>query len=540
MRVFEAISASLLAHQVEPLVGLMGDGNMLYISDYVERGGRFISVAHEQNGVSVARGLAFATGGVGVVSVTHGPGLTHGLTALIEGVRSGSPLVVLTGDTPPVRRHLQAIDVEGFAALAGAGYERVGDPHDTSSVVSFAFRRALAEKRPIVLDVPDDLLRLDAGDRIAPPNQVTARPGAADADALDDALGVILGADHPVILAGRGAVAAGARESLLELAELVGAPVCTTLLAKDYFHGDDFNLGVCGTVATPRAAEYLGQTDCVIAFGASINRYTTFRGEFTRGRRIVHIDSNPAALGKWTPIDVGIVGDAESVARQMTARLTEIEENRTAKRGAAMAARVAGASDGEPFKDNSTDTSIDPRTAVRFLDGILPQNRNIVTDLGRMMRVPWRYLRVPDAATFTHTVNYGSISLGLGAGIGMALGRPDNVTVVFVGDGGFMQSAPDIATAARCNLPIIVVVTNDSAYGSEWEKLRLDDADPRHSRLEWPELRAVAQAYGARAVTVRNRADLDVLPPEIDRLDGPLVIELIVDPSKSQGHYEAG
>lgn len=540
MRVFEMVSASLLAHDVDPLIGLMGDGNMLYISNFSERGGRFVSVAHEQNGVAMARGCAVAGGGVGVVSVTHGPGLTHGLTALIEAVRARAPMVLLTGDTPPVRRHLQAVDVAAVAALAGAGYERIGDPQDTSSLVSFAFQRALAERRPIILDIPEDVLRCDAGDVVTGPSHVAAPYGAAASDDVDDALGIALGADRPVILAGRGAVQADARPVLLELAELLGAAVCTTLLAKDYFDGDAFNVGVCGTVSSPTGSGYLAQTDCVLAFGASLNRYTTFRGEFTRGRRLIQVDSDVAALGRWTPVDIGLVGDAKAVAAQMVDRLKEIGEDRSARRSPAVAERLVAASRGERFKDNSTDQSIDPRTAVEWLDTVVPKERNIATGLGRAMRVPWRYFRVSDPNTFAHTVNYGSIGLGLGTGIGMALAKPSNTTVVFVGDGGFMQSAPELATAVRCRLPLIVVITNDSAYGSEWEKLKLDNADPEHSRLEWPDLRLVAEAYGARAVTVRNVKDLESLSRNLQVEDVPLVIELIVDPSLSQGQYEAG
>ena len=152
MKIYQAFAAALAEHGVETIFGLMGDANMLYLTDYQVNGGRFVPVVHEGSSVGMADAYSRMTGKVGVASVTHGPALTNTLTSLVEGVRSRSQVLVITGDTPLESTHFQHVDIAAVAAVAGAGYEKIYKSKSLVRDLNRALQRAVGERRPIVLD----------------------------------------------------------------------------------------------------------------------------------------------------------------------------------------------------------------------------------------------------------------------------------------------------------------------------------------------------------------------------------------------------
>jgi thiamine pyrophosphate-dependent acetolactate synthase large subunit-like protein len=531
MKVHQAVATTISDQGVGSLFGLMGDANMLYITDFMTtHQGRFVPVADERSSVLMAGGYAAPNDIVGVATVTHGPALTNTVTSLVEVARGRMPVVLITGDTPWERDYLQWIDIRAVAGLTGAGYERVWTPESTACDTARAFRRARAERRPIILDVPYDLLEHDAGDyRFEGP--VRPQRTQADPNMLDDALGLMVSAARPVVLAGRGAVRAGAHDALVELADRLALPLATSLLAKDFFQGHPLNLGVCGTVSTPVASGRFAQADCVLAFGASLNQFTADRGGMLQNTRVIQVDQDPAAFETFTPVEVPIVGDARAVAEQMLQRLREAQHQPTERQNEPLARGLASQSPLDDFSDQSSAATIDLRTAMITLDGLLPERRNLVTDAGRFMTAPWRYIHVDDPRGFVHSVNFGSIGLGLGTAIGMAAARPDRVTVAVLGDGGFMQGSAELRVAVNERLPLIVVIANDGAYGAEWRKLKGYGIDPVFSQTNWPDLAGLAEAYGAHGHTVHSVEDLEKLKPTFAEPGGPVLIDVRIDPA---------
>ncbi|RZL68782.1 MAG: thiamine pyrophosphate-binding protein [Rhodococcus sp. (in: high G+C Gram-positive bacteria)] len=304
MKVHAAVASALRDNGVDTLFGLLGDANMRYITDFIEiEGGRYIGGVDERGVVMMAQGYARVGNRLGVASITHGPAVTNALTSLTEAARSRTPIVVLTGDTPAVRGYIQHIDLPALVAPTGALYQRMHNPSEVFDSIAIATRTAMVARRPVLLDLPIDMLAADIEPgrsrvRSTPPH--TTAPGE---DALDHALGVIASARRPVVLAGRGAVLAEARKELLLLADALGGPVATTLLARDFFRGEPFDLGVIGTVAQLPAAEILAESDCVIAFGASLNRYTAAEGSAFDSKSVVHVDTDPAAFDAFTAVD---------------------------------------------------------------------------------------------------------------------------------------------------------------------------------------------------------------------------------------------
>ncbi|MDQ6524354.1 thiamine pyrophosphate-binding protein [Nocardioides sp. LHD-245] len=523
-----AVARTLLASGVETITGLMGDGNLPHVVAFIEHGGRFVPTVAESGAVSAADGMARTTAGLGAASVTHGPGFTNTLTALTEAVRARSPLLLLTGDTPSVPHHLQRFDLAAAARLTGAAYVRVTHPDDAVGQLARAMRHAEERSRPVVFDIPLDLATAPCGESVAAVSG--DRPALLPDDAsLDAALGIVASARRPVVLAGRGA--GGAREELLSLAGQLGAPVATTLLAKGMFAGEHGDLGVCGTVGRSEALRVLAESDCVVAFGASLNRFTTADGLVGSRGAVVQIDSDPDAIGRYGTPAAALVGDAGITAGRMCALLAESGPAAPYWPGAqAPPVPVArGAGGGE-------DCGLELAAALRLVDDALPADRLVVSDTGRFVYTAWRELNVAAAGDFVHTLNFASIGLGIATGMGVSLAHRDRLTLVVAGDGGAMMGLSELATAVRERLPLLVLIANDAAYGMEFHHLRGAGRDPDHARMAWPDFADVARGYGAQGHTVRSAAELRKVLDTLDPLPaGPVVLALELDPATIPG-----
>lgn len=538
VKVHEALARGLADCGLDTMFGLIGDANLFLVDSFVrQHHGTYVAAVHEAGAVLMATGYARAAGRVGVATVTHGPGLTNTVTALVEGVRGRTPLVLLAGDTPvhdPV--NVQNIDQRELVATTGAGFVQVRTPESAVEDLALALRRAALERRPVVLNVPADFQWAEVGyaavDRSAP----AAAPPAPDADDLDRAVGVIASARRPIVLAGRGAASPAARASVLRLAERIGAPLATTLKAKDLFRGEPFDLGIFGTVSTPVASETIARSDCVVALGAGLNLFTTARGSLLEGRAVVHCDVDPAQIGNSATPVVGVVGDSAVVADAICSWLDEAGAAPSGFRSADLLEALRAQS-AEELPDRSTDTTVDVRTALRRLEGVLPFERTLVTDAGRFMYEAWRALSVRNPSDFVPTMNFGSIGLGVPTAIGARYGAPERPVVLVTGDGGFMLGGlAEFSTAVRLGVDLIVVVLNDGGYGAEHIQFRTRDMDPALSLFAWPDLAGVAEALGGIGVTVRRPADLAYVASVLTGRDRPVLIDVRVDPDEVPNH----
>jgi acetolactate synthase-1/2/3 large subunit len=274
----------------------------------------------------MALGYAQRIGEVGVATITHGPALTNAMTALVEGVRGGIPCVLVCGDTPPNDlQHLQKIQQRELIAATGAGYVELRGPQSAGEDVATGFKRARLERRPIVLNMRVDLQwqPSDAAPIVfrIPENRVVA-PASDD---LDQALGSIARARRPIILAGRGAVAADAREAILRLARRIEAPLATTLKASGLFDGEPWDVGIFGGLSHPGTIELIMKSDCVIAFGASLSRHTTEAGALLQGKRVIQVLARATDIGAGFTPQIGIVGDPALTADLMCDKLEAAE-----------------------------------------------------------------------------------------------------------------------------------------------------------------------------------------------------------------------
>jgi thiamine pyrophosphate-dependent acetolactate synthase large subunit-like protein len=531
MKVHEQFAQALLEHGIDVVFGLMGDANLAYLADYMDAGGRFVTAAHEANAVGMGDGWSRRSGRIGVVSLTHGPALTNALTNMVEAVRANSQLVIITGSTPLEPTHFQRMDLSATALTAGAGFEVVTKAENAVRHLNRALQRTVAERRPIVLDLPIWMLDADAGKQraVAPPQWPA--PQVPDIDALDEALGLLVSSPRPIILAGRGAYAAGAKEALIELAERVGGALATTLWARGMFDGHPSNIGIYGNLAHPVASGAIGEATCVIAFGASLNPLTTYRGELTRGKQIIQVDSDPGRFGWFIGVDVPVAADAKATAVAMNEALAEIEHEPVSSWVKDVQAALAARNPRDDFQDLSKSDTIDVRLAALELNEVLPRQRTLVHDVGRYIRGSLTYLEVPGPAHIVGMGAFGSIGLGLGGAIGASVAAPDEVTLLAVGDGGLMQYFTELSSAVREKLPLVLLVFNDGAYGAEYDKLESGGANPEYSYQIWPDFVDVARAMGAQALSVRNVSDIAEVGKLAANLEGPLLVDIRLDPT---------
>lgn len=533
MKVFEALAKALTDHDVSTLFGLIGDGNLFMADSFArEPSTRYVAAGNEAGAVLMANGYASVSGRLGVVTVTHGPGLANALPPLIDSVRSRMPLLVVAGDTGSEdQKTLQKIPQRQLVAPTGAGFEQVRAPRTAVQDLATAVRRALVERRPIVLNVPVDFMWEDvtyvrAGSGYAGPQAVVP-----DSEALEAVVGVLAGARRPIVLGGRGASTPRARAALLRLAERVGAPVACTVRGLDLFRGEPFDLGLFGTSSSQVALETIGRSDCVVAFGATLNPWTTDSGALLEGKRLIQVDIDPSVIGQHLGVDAAVIGDSATSAEAMVHLLDEADIRASGFRSADLAQRLSSLVDAENAGERAGDDPVDLRLAMSYLDKILPQDRVVVMDAGRFMFEAYKLMHVARPTDFVHTCNFGSIGLGMGNAIGAAVAAPDRPVLLVCGDGGFMLGGlAEFTSAVRNRVDLIVMVMNDGSYGAEHIQFRNRDMDPALTTFEWPEFAPLAVALGGDGKVVRTAGDLKVVEQALERRDRPLLIDVKLDP----------
>lgn len=531
MNVNEVIAAALVKADVDTLFGLIGDSNLFMVDDFVRRhNGRYIGAVHEASAVMMAQGYSSRSGRLGVATVTQGPGLTNTATALVEAVRSHAPILLITGDTAPSNlRNLQSLNQESFVRATGAGYVLVDAPARVGAEVLRAARMAVSESRPVVLNCPTEFMwstadQVDADD--APMG--ASAPSELDDEQLDRAVGLIAAAQRPVVVAGRGVVTSGARDAVRDFAERIGAPMLTTLRARSLYGPQDCALGILGTLSSPKGAEAVADSDCIVAFGASLNTWTTAHNTLLAGTPVVHVDIDASRIGRHAEVDSGVEGDAATVAKTITSWLDEAEIAPTAYRSRFLAdLHPADLAPSLPPTGGQLSFSL----ALHEIAAVFPEERTVVFDGGRFLGEAFAHVPVNEPTHQVLSTSFGSIGLGMGAAIGAACAAPDTPTVLVTGDGGFMMNGmAELHSAIRQGVPLVVLVCNDQSYGAEYDQYVAKGRDPGLSLFEWPSFAAVATSLGATGVTLRSVSELPAVLTAVAQARGTVVVDIQVAP----------
>ena len=533
MKFHAALARALADNGVTTMFGLIGDANLYMVDSFVrDFNGVFVAAASEAGAAVMALGYTVASGTVGVATVTHGPALTNTLTGLTEGVKGQIPMILVCGDTAADNRDsAQNIAQRELIVATGAGFEQLRSPRTLSADVAMAKRRAILERRPIALNVPVDFTWVDV-EYVPHIERMSETRGLVSAGRdLDDGIGIIASAKRPLIIVGQDATDPEARAAILRLAKRIGAPVGTTLKAKDAFRGEDANIGIVGTLSTPATVDVVVAADCLISFGASLNRFTTSDGAFTKSKRVVQCNAQAIDIGRHGSPDAGLVGDAALVA-DLIVHWLDAAEIPCSNFIDEMPGKDMGSAGGAGLPDPTPGLAVDLRAAMAWLNSAFNRDRLLVTDCGRFITAPWQLIEVTGERSFIYTLHFGAIGLGMPYAIGASFAQPNRPILLVTGDGGWMLGGlSEFNTAVRYGVDLTVVVCNDSSYGAEYIQFTRKDMDPALSLFRWPDFATVAIALGGHGFTVRTNADLPVLTDAVATSGRPLLIDLKIDPA---------
>lgn len=518
VKIHELLAESLAQAGVRDVFMVLGDGNLDFLDALARRGVRLVHARHEQGAVAMADGYARAGGGLGVCSVTHGAGLAQTATSLQNARAYGSPVLLVAGDLPvadPDRQ--QTFDQQEFGRLTAGAAWTLWSARALPAVLGRVGRR-LGEG-PVVLNVPTDVQREELDAAAVSPLAIPPRPepSAPAPEAVERAIEALGAARRPVILAGRGAVQAGAGEALGRLADRLGAPLATTLLAHGLCAEHPRHVGVSGSLGDGRGTRAVREADCVLAVGSSLSRWTL--GGRAPGGGLVQVDADPARLDGGLAA-VGLLGDARVAAEHLLAGL--------GARADGAPGPVAARSRPDAFEDGPG--TVDPRRALLALEDALPAGRRLVVDGGHNAIFALQLLSVHAPEQLLFTSNSGAIGQGLATALGAAMAAPQPRTTLVVGDGGFLMALAELETAARYGVPLTIFVVNDGGYGQELHNMRAKGLDPSHAAAPTPDLAALARSAGAAGRRIDSPAALASLPELLEASEGPLLLDVRVNP----------
>ena len=534
--VFQILAEDIHALGVRTVFGLMSDDTAVFAVTLDGLGVKFVGARHENNAIAMAEGYAYATGELGVAVIGRGPATANGLHAAVAASRMGSRVLVIYGDAAVGGGAVNGIgpDYKGFnaqAVLGAAGLTCFTAASAATARQTLADAVAAASPGALAaLLLPTNVQMANvevwgpAAARLIPAGE----PAAARQQSIDSAAALLSKSRRPVIVAGLGAHRAGAKEALQTLAEKIGALLMTSARGKDMFHGHPYNLGILGSFSHTMGRRMMDQADCVLVFGAGLNFLTMSFGASVPPVPIIQVDTVRAHIGRWTTADVAVVGDARRVAEQLLAALPGRRSSEKPFHTAESLATIAGFDVARDFEAAHTPRTVDPRALGVELDGLLPRERNVVYDAGNFLGI-LPYLTVPTPDHLKMTSEFASIGLGFGTALGVAKGRPRVPTVLVIGDGGFLMTMSELETVSREDIPLIIVLMNDCAYGAELHFLALRKLPVGKSVFPDVEFAAVAEAFGFQAYTIRSLDDLRALGPVLGKPDGPILLDCKVN-----------
>lgn len=497
--------AEALAPLASDVFGVMGNGNAWFLDAVVTGTSmRYTAVRHEAAAVAAADAYFRAGGRLAVATTTYGPGFTNALTPLTEAAQARVPLVLVTGAAPATPRAWD-VDQRALTEAAGAHYVAVTQ-EDAALLTGHAVALALGDRRPVVLAIPYDLAASPSTEPAGGATAERAEPALepVPAAAIAQAAALLASAERPLVLAGRGAWLSGAQDAAGALARELGALTTTTALAMGFFGGDDA-LGVCGGFATEVTARFVEQADVVLVLGAALNPFTTRFGDaFAPGAHVMQVDL--AAHATHPRVTTFLRGDVSEVVAALRAALPATRSAAWQRPARADIVRR------EPGDELAPDGRLDPRSAIRRIDELLPADRVVVQDGGHFIGWGPTYLTIPapDRLVMVGTA-FQTIGLGLPSAVGAGAARPESTIVLCSGDGGALMGLADLETVVRTVRHGVIVIFNDAAYGAEVHQYGVRGIDEGPMLIPEVDFAGLAAALGASSAVIRELGDLDAL-----------------------------
>jgi len=535
---------ALEREKVEYIFGMPGGANLPLYDALWDSKIKHVLVRHEQLAAHMADAYGRVSRKAGVCSATSGPGATNLITGIATAYADSSPVVAITGQVPKAmtgRNAFQETDIIGIATPVTKYTLQPLSAQEVPFAVKEAFYLATTGRPgPVLLDLPKDVQQEEA--EMTFPESVTVRayrPSVpVDVQDVERAAAMILKSERPILWGGGGVRIADAAQPFGALAELIMAPVITTLQGKGDFPEDHpLSLGPIGMHGRAEANKMVSECDLLVAVGVRFSdRSTGNFAEFAPNAKIIHIDADPTEFNKNRAVDLSILGDAnqvmamlfDAVAKKL-AKSKDPTNNPWLKRVNAVREEMKGI---PAYKDSYSELS-GPKIVKRLRD-ILPPEAILTTGVGRHQMWCEIHYKVLRPRTWITSTGLGTMGFGLPAAVGARFAAPDVPVVNFDGDGSFVMTEQALATAVEWNLPIITVLLNDRSLGmvEQWQRLMYNRRYIGIKFPNTPDFVKLAQAYGAHAKTVGSLDEFAKAMHEGLTIEGPTVIEVPVSPEE--------
>lgn len=529
----EILLRSLLLEGAECVFGYPG-GAVLYIYDAMHGFSDFnhLLTRHEQGAIHAADGYARASGKVGVCIVTSGPGATNTVTGIATAFMDSVPLVIITGNVASSligTDAFQEADITGITMPITKHSYLVRDVADLPRVIHEAFHIAnTGRKGPVLIDIPKDVSNQTT--LFKPVQSVSLRgynptvvPNRLQ---LDKLVAAIKEAKQPVVIAGGGVIYSGAHEELYEFLTKTQIPVTTTLLGLGAFPtGNDLWMGMPGMHGTYTANQAIQRSDLLISIGARFDdRVTGKLDGFAPNAKIVHIDIDPAEIGKNVKTDIPIVGDVKTVLQQLNPMISRADLADEWRK------EIVQMKQDKPLKYKDSDTVLKPQWVIELLNETTNGDAIVSTDVGQHQMWSAQYYKFNHPRSWITSGGLGTMGFGFPSAIGAQMAHPDRLVISINGDGGMQMCAQELAICAINNIPVKVVVINNQVLGmvKQWQELIYDK---RYSHVDLagsPDFVKLAEAYGVKGLRASNKEDAKKVWQEALETPGPVLVEFVV------------
>jgi len=528
---------SLALEGVDTIFGYPGGTVINIYDDLMDSPIKHILTRHEQAAVHAADGYARATGKVGVAIATSGPGATNTITGIATAYMDSIPLVVITGQVPtPLIGNdaFQEADIIGITRPVTKHNYLVKDVKDLARIIKQAFYIARTGRPgPVVIDLPKDVQI--ASTKFEYPDKVELRgykpTYSGNLRMVEKAAKLILGARKPVIYVGGGASLTDAHAELLELAELIQAPVTTTLMGMASFpKTHDLSLGMLGMHGTYYANMAITNSDLLIALGARFDdRVTGKIATFAPNAKIIHVDIDPTSIKKNVRVDLPIVGDLRDVLKKLVKKLGECEHE-VKEMVAALKPwheELSCWRKEQPMSYKASKTEIKPQFVIEKLRELSNDDAIVTTEVGQHQMWTAQFFDFLQPRTFLSSGGLGTMGYGLPAALGAQAAFPRRQVIDISGDGSFQMNSQELATLVQYRLPVKIAILNNNFLGMvrQWQQLFFDR---RYSQtcLELPiDFIKLAEAYGATGLRASKPDEVEDVIKQAFATDGPVIME---------------
>lgn len=536
----KALIQALEKEGTDVVFGLPGGANLPIYDALVDANLRHVLVRHEQSAAHMADGYARIKRRAGVCFATSGPGATNLITGIATAYADSSPIVAVTGQVPLNMIGKDAFQETDIIGVANPCTKYAFQPrmaNEIPEMVKKAFYIAESGRPgPVLVDIPKDVQQATADMKFPDLIKVRGYNPVVDADLreMSKAVEILVKAERPIIMAGGGVILSGAFSELQALAELLMIPVVTTFKGKGAFpENHPLAMGPIGMHGHAEANKIIVEADCIVAVGARFSDRSVGRfDEFGKGMSIIHMDIDPAEIGKNKSVDVALVGDVKSSLRTLVKMLSKKIAKRSPDNPWLKRRRELIQYYSETLKDYPRE--ITAKKSLKKLRELLPAKGIVTTEVGQCQMWASLHFDVISPGTFFSSTGLGTMGFGFPASIGAKAAAPDVPVVDIAGDGSFNMTENSLAVSVLEKLPVIVFLMNNYMLGmvAQWQRTFYNRRYSGVHQHNCPDYVKIAEAYGAQGIRVGSMQELEKAIKTAIKSDVATVIDIPIDPDE--------